>query len=96
MGGILGAVHTTSLPPSPPSSSSIIIRGGDHPQRRLARHHALRHANVRAPKQKLTIQIANVDGIEVDDLDVTESAQREIFEKFATDSAGSHDEDAAG
>mmetsp|Transcript_2886 Transcript_2886/g.7934 ORF Transcript_2886/g.7934 Transcript_2886/m.7934 type:complete len:88 (-) Transcript_2886:83-346(-) len=39
-----------------------------------------------AAKEELTIQIRNVDRVEIDDLDPPKSGQRHVFEKFAPDS----------
>mmetsp|Transcript_8793 Transcript_8793/g.18943 ORF Transcript_8793/g.18943 Transcript_8793/m.18943 type:complete len:226 (-) Transcript_8793:63-740(-) len=72
----------------------IFHRRRDHPQRRLARHHTLGHADVMTPKQELSIQIAHIDGIQIDDFDVAKAAQGEVFEELASDAAGSDEEDA--
>jgi hypothetical protein len=44
----------------------------------------------------LAVEIGNVDGVEVDYLDVTEAGEGQVFEEFAADAAGSDEEDAGG
>ena len=45
-------------------------------------------------EEKLAIQIAQVDGIEIDDVNFAEAGEEEVLEEFATDAASSNQEHA--
>ena len=42
------------------------------------------------PEQKLPVQVAEINGIEIDDVDLAEAGEDQIFEQFAANAAGSH------
>lgn len=46
-----------------------------------------------SPKQKLAIQIADVDRVHINDMDVLEARQREVREDLASKAACADDED---
>lgn len=52
-------------------------------------------AHARSPEEELAIQVANVDGIHVDDMNVLEARQREIREYLTTQAACTNDQDLA-
>lgn len=41
-------------------------------------------------EEKLAIEVAQIDGIEIDDMDVTEPCEDEVFEKLASDSTSTN------
>ena len=43
------------------------------------------------PEQELSVKIANVDGIHVNDMNGFESHQRQILQEFTSEAAGSDD-----
>ena len=45
-------------------------------------------------EEKLAVQVAQVDGVEVDDVDFTETSENEVLEQFAADAASSYHQDA--
>lgn len=45
------------------------------------------------PKQKLTIEITDVDGVHVDDMNILEASQREIGKNLAAETASTDDQD---
>jgi hypothetical protein len=73
-----------------------VEKRGDHEKRRLGSHLALGHADVSRSEEKLTIEIADVDGVEVDHFHVSKAGEGEVFEEFASDAAGADEEDARG
>jgi hypothetical protein len=50
---------------------------------------------VLVPEEELSVQIAQVYRVEVDDMDFAKAAQAEILEEFATDAAGADHEDTS-
>jgi hypothetical protein len=46
-------------------------------------------------EEKLTVQVGEIDGIQVDDMNFSETAENEIFEKFASDASSAHHEHAS-
>jgi hypothetical protein len=46
------------------------------------------------PKQKLTVQVADVDRVHVDDVEPAEARQRQVLEQLAPEPAGADDEHA--
>ena len=44
-------------------------------------------------EEKLSIQIAEIYGVEVDDVDFAKSGEEQVLEKLATDSTGADEED---
>ena len=65
-------------------------RASDLPRRA---HLRLGHAHVTLAEQELAVEVADVDRVEVDHLDVPEPAQDERLEELAPDAAGAHHED---
>ena len=61
---------------------------------RLARDSGVRHDTwlLYAPEEKLAVQVAGVDGVHVDEVDVAEARERQIGEQLATEAAGADDE----
>lgn len=47
-------------------------------------------------KEKLSVEVGEIDGVKVDDFDVAKAGEDEVFEEFTTDSAGAYDEDTGG
>jgi len=45
---------------------------------------------VLVPKEKLAIEIAKVDSVEIDDVDLAEAGQHKVLEEFASDPASSN------
>jgi hypothetical protein len=41
-------------------------------------------------EEKLAIEVAQIDGIEIDNMDLTKTCKDEAFEKLASDSTGAH------
>ena len=62
----------------------------------LLESRGLRHVDVLSSEQKLAIQVADVDGVQVDDLDVSEPSETEGLDQFAADAACSDNEDLGG
>ena len=56
-------------------------------------HLRLGHAHVSLAEQELAVEIADVDGVEVDHLDIFEAAQHQGLEQLATDAAGADHQD---
>jgi hypothetical protein len=44
-------------------------------------------------EEELAIQIAQVDGVQVDDVDFAEAGQQQVLEQFAADPAGANEKD---
>jgi hypothetical protein len=44
-------------------------------------------------KQELAIEIGHVDGVEINDLDVSKAGKCEILEQFAANPTGTHEQD---
>lgn len=59
------------------------------------RNERFRFLDICFSEEELSVQVGQVNGIEVDDLDVAESDEDEILEEFATDPAGADNEDLA-
>ena len=68
-------------------------RAGGGGARGAATNLRLGHADVSLAEQELTVQVGDVDGVEIDHLDVLEAAQREGLEQLAPDAAGANHED---
>jgi hypothetical protein len=45
-------------------------------------------------EEKLAVQVAEIDGVEVDDVDVAKAREHEILEQLAPDAAGAHHQNA--
>ena len=45
-------------------------------------------------EQKLAIQVAEVDGVQVDDVDLSKASEGQILEKLAADATSSYHQDA--
>ena len=85
-GGGVAHVAVQRLVLHPPS------RG--HGPSHLGGDRAFRLPHVARPKQKLAIEIGNIDRVEIDDGDPGESGEGEVLEQFAPDAAGADEEDA--
>jgi hypothetical protein len=42
------------------------------------------------PEKELPIEVAEVDGVEVDDVDLAKAGEDEVLEKLASDSSGAY------
>ena len=45
-------------------------------------------------EEKLAVQVAQVDGVEVDDVDFTETSENEVLEQLTANTASSYHEHA--
>jgi hypothetical protein len=45
-------------------------------------------------EEELAVEVAEVDCVEIDDVDFAEAGEGEVLEKFAADPAGADEEDA--
>jgi hypothetical protein len=45
-------------------------------------------------EEELAVEVAEVDCVEIDDVDFAEASEGEVLEKFAADPAGADEEDA--
>lgn len=77
---------------------------------RMRRHHAPLHSltdkgschrslvqpHVGEAKEELPVQVGDVNRVHVDDVDVAEAREGEVFEHFAAEAPGAHDEDLGG
>jgi hypothetical protein len=45
-------------------------------------------------EEKLAVEVAEVDGVEVDDVDLAEAGEDEVLEQLASDSSGAYHQDA--
>ena len=61
---------------------------------RLARDSGVRHDTwlLYAPEEKLAVQVAGVDGVHVDEVDVAEAREGQVGEQLAAEAAGADDE----
>jgi hypothetical protein len=50
----------------------------------LAPHGTLGHPNVLASEKQLPIQVGYVDGIQINDFNMSKTTETKIFEQFAT------------
>jgi hypothetical protein len=41
-------------------------------------------------EEKLTIEVAQIDGIKIDDMDLAEACEDKVFEQLASDSTSTH------
>ena len=64
------------------------------PKHTAARDEGLGLAHVVLAEEELAVEVADVDGIQVDDLEVAEPAEDEVLEELAPDAPGPDDEDA--
>ena len=60
----------------------------------LFRNNGLRLLDVLLPKEELAVEITQVDGIQVDDMNFAETGQDQVLEELATDSAGTDEKNA--
>eukprot|EP00982_Pelagococcus_subviridis_P014814 31358-Pelagococcus_subviridis.AAC.5 len=65
-------------------------------RRKRRAHLRLGHPDVPSSEQELPVQVAHVDRVEVDQLDVGEPAERERLEELASDAAGADHENLGG
>lgn len=45
-------------------------------------------------EQKLAVQVAEVDGVQVDNVDLTKARERQVLEELAADASSSYHQDA--
>lgn len=45
-------------------------------------------------EQKLAVQVAEVDGVQVNDVDLSKASENQVLEKLAADATGSYHQDA--
>ena len=57
-------------------------------------HQRFRLLDVLLSEEKLPIQVAEIDGVQIDDVDVAESGQDEVLEQLAADPSGADQQDA--
>ena len=48
-----------------------------------------------APEEELAVEVGHVNGVHVDDVDVTESAECQVFQELTAQAAGPHHQDPA-
>lgn len=53
-------------------------------------YHSLRLLDVLVPEKKLPIQIAQVDRVEIDDVDLSKPGEDEILEQLASDAPSAY------
>jgi hypothetical protein len=58
--------------------------------RGLLPHQCLRFLDVLVAEQKLPIEVAQVDGVEVDDVYLAEAGEDEVLEQLAANATGSY------
>ena len=73
----------------------LFLVARQHIQGGLARNGALGHADMMPAEEKLTIEVGDVNGVQVDHFHVCESCQGEVLEKFTADSSSSNEENLA-
>lgn len=57
-------------------------------------YQSFRLLDVFVSEEKLPVEVTQVDGVEVDDVDVTKTEEDDVFEEFATDATGTDHEDS--
>lgn len=45
-------------------------------------------------EEELAVQVGEIDGVQVDDVDVAEAGEEEVLEQLAADTAGADEEDS--
>jgi hypothetical protein len=55
----------------------------------------VKDAKMDEPEQKLTVEVAEIDGVHVNHINVFEARKREILEDFTSKTTSSNDEDLA-
>ena len=53
-------------------------------------HQSFRLLDMLLSEEELAVQIAQIDGVEIDDVDLAETSQNEVLEKLASDTASAH------
>lgn len=61
-----------------------------------SRHGSLVQPHIGEAKEELPVQVGDVNCVHVDDVDVAEAREGEVFEHFAAQAPGAHDEDLGG
>ncbi len=56
----------------------------------IVAHQSLRFFYVLLTKEELTVEIAKVDGVQINDVDLAEASEDKIFQKLATNSSSAH------
>lgn len=57
-------------------------------------HQGLGFLNVFMAEEKLSIEIAEVNGVEIDDVNLAKAGQNQVLEQFAADATGADEKDA--
>lgn len=78
-----------NLRDSPPSAPFLPSGGGGG----APPYHGFRLLDVLHAEQELAVEIAQVDGVQVDDVDLAEAREDEVLEQFAADAASADHED---
>lgn len=47
------------------------------------------------PEKELSVQVTEIDGVKVDDMDFTKTREDEVLQEFAADAASADEEDAS-
>ncbi len=61
----------------------------------LCRNGSLGTPNILLSEEELTIEIGDIDGVHVDDVDIIEAAKRKVGEDLAAETSGADDENLA-
>ena len=60
----------------------------------LETYDSFRLLDVFVSEEELAVEVAQVDGVEIDDVDLAEAGQSEVLEQFAADAACADEQDA--
>lgn len=58
-------------------------------------YQSLRFLDVFMSEEKLTIEVAQIDGIKIDDMDLTKPCKDEVFEQLASNPTSTHHQHAS-
>lgn len=61
---------------------------------RWSTHQSFGLLNVFVAEKELSVQIAQIDRIQIDDMDLPEAGQEEVLEQLAANTAGAHEKNA--
>lgn len=57
-------------------------------------HQCFGFLDVLEAEEELAVQVGEIDGVQVDDVDVAEAGEEEVLEQLAADTAGADEEDS--
>ena len=57
-------------------------------------HQSLRFFDMLMTKEELTIEVAEVDCVQIDNVDLPEAGEDKILQKFAANASGAHHQNA--